>query len=247
MGANHQNIADFQRAAPHQHSGQWPLALVQLGLDHGRLGSAIGVGAQFEQFGLQQDLFDQRVEAGAGLGRHFDILHITRHLFDEDFVFQQALADLLRIGFGLVCLGDRHDHRHTGRLGVVDGFDRLRHDAVIGRHHQHHDVGDIGAAHAHFGKGFVARRVEEGDVITRLGLDLIGADMLGDAAGFAAHHIGAAQRVEQAGLAVIDMAHDRNHRWTDLQRTFVIDIGAGVDIDIAVADTLNVVAEIGHQ
>ncbi len=29
-----------------------------------------------------------------------------------------------------------HD-RDTSRLGVLNGFDGLRHDAVVGRHHQH--------------------------------------------------------------------------------------------------------------
>jgi hypothetical protein len=38
--------------------------------------------------------------------------------------------------------------------------------------------------------------------------------VLGDAAGLALDHIGAAQRIEQAGLAVIDVAHDRDHRRT---------------------------------
>ena len=51
-----------------------------------------------------------------------------------------------------------------GGLGVVDGLDRLRHDAVVGRDHQHDDVGDVGAAGAHGGEGLVAGRVEEGDL-----------------------------------------------------------------------------------
>ncbi len=41
---------------------------------------------------------------------------------------------------------------------------------------------------------------------------LIGADMLGDAAGFAGRDIGRADGVEQRGLAVVDMAHDGDHR-----------------------------------
>ncbi len=36
--------------------------------------------------------------------------------------------------------------------------------------------------------------------------------MLGDAAGFAAHHVGGADRVEQRGLAVVDVAHDGDDR-----------------------------------
>ena len=36
-----------------------------------------------------------------------------------------------------------------GGPGVVDRFARLRHDAVVGGHHQDDDVGHLGAAGAH--------------------------------------------------------------------------------------------------
>ncbi len=41
---------------------------------------------------------------------------------------------------------------------------------------------------------------------------LVGADVLRDAAGFACCHVGLADGVEQRGLAVIDVAHDGDHR-----------------------------------
>ena len=66
---------------------------------------------------------------------------------------------------------------------MSDGFNRLRHDAVIGSHHQHHNVSHLGTAGAHGGEGFMARRVDEGDK-ARFGGHLISTDMLGDAAGF---------------------------------------------------------------
>ena len=43
---------------------------------------------------------------------------------------------------------------------------------------------------------------------------LVGADVLGDAAGFARGHVGFANGIEERGLAVIDMAHDRDHGGT---------------------------------
>ena len=52
-----------------------------------------------------------------------------------------------------------------GRLGVIDGFHGLRHDAVVGSDHQHDDVGDLGAARAHRGERGVAGRVDEGDLL----------------------------------------------------------------------------------
>ena len=99
-------------------------------------------------------------------------------------VLQQVGPDLLRIGIGLVDLVDGNDDRNAGRLGVLDRFDRLRHHGVVGRHHQDGDVGRLGAAGTHGGEGFVAGRVEEGDLLA-VPIDLVGADMLGDAAGFA--------------------------------------------------------------
>ncbi len=128
-------------------------------------------------------------------------------------MLQQFGAHALRLGVGLVDLVDRHDHRNLRRLGVIDGFDGLRHDAVIGRDHQDHDVGDLGAAGAHRGERGVAGGVDEGDLLAALGRgDLIRADMLGDAAGFARDDIGMAQRIEQRGLAVVDMAHHGDDR-----------------------------------
>ena len=66
----------------------------------------------------------------------------------------------------------------------ADRFERLRHDAVVGRDHEDRDVGDLGAAGAHRRERFVTRRVEEGDLPIVL-LDRVRADALRDAARFA--------------------------------------------------------------
>ena len=63
-------------------------------------------------------------------------------------------------------------------------FERLRHDAVIGADHQNDDVGHLGAAGTHTGKRFVARRIDEDDLLAVV-RHLRCADMLRDAAGFA--------------------------------------------------------------
>ena len=100
-------------------------------------------------------------------------------------MLQQLLADFLRLGFGLIDLVDRDDHRHARRLGVVDSLDRLRAEAVVRRDDENDDVGDVGAASAHFRESFVARGVEEGDLRLVGQLHLVGADVLRDPAGFA--------------------------------------------------------------
>ncbi len=111
-------------------------------------------------------------------------------------MLQQFLHNALRIGLRLVDLVDGDDDRGLGRLGVADRFDRLRHDAVVGRHHENDDVGDFRAARPHRGEGGMARRIDEGDRLAAGRHDLIGADVLGDAAGLARHDVGVADGVE---------------------------------------------------
>ena len=48
-------------------------------------------------------------------------------------------------------------------------------------------------------------------------LHLVGADVLGDAAGLAGRDLGLADGVEQACLAVVDVAHHGDHRRAPLQ------------------------------
>ncbi len=47
-----------------------------------------------------------------------------------------------------------------------------------------------------------------------IGFDVVRADVLGDAAGFARGDLGATDVVQQRSLAVIDVAHDGDHRRT---------------------------------
>ena len=111
-------------------------------------------------------------------------------------MLQKLGSDAVWIGIGLVDLVDRHDDRHAGGFGVVDGFDGLRHDAVIGGNAKHHDIRDPGAPGAHIGKGLVARRVDKANLGARRHGYLIGADMLGDAAFFLPGHVRFTERVQ---------------------------------------------------
>ena len=94
----------------------------------------------------------------------------------------------------------------------MNGLDRLRHDAVVCRHHQHDEIRHLRTAGPHRREGGVARRVDEGDFRPRRRSHLVGADVLGDAARFARGDFGRADRIEQRGLAVIDMTHDGDDR-----------------------------------
>ena len=141
--------------------------------------------------------------------RNADEQRLAAPLLGDQLVLRELPANAIEIAAGLVDLVDRDDDRHLRRFRVLNGFDRLRHDAVVGRHDEHDDVRDLGAARAHGREGRVARRVEERDAALRR-LDVVGADVLRDAAGFARGDLRTADVVEQRRLAVIDVAHDRD-------------------------------------
>ena len=131
---------------------------------------------------------------------------------------------------------------------MLDGLDGLGHDAVVGGHDQHHDVGHGGAARPHGREGGVARRVQEGDLLAVFQTHLIGADVLGDAAGFAARDVGRAQGVQQRGLAVVDVAHDGHHGGARLGGALVVGLGQEAGFDVGFGHALDRHAELlGHQ
>ena len=210
----------LQRAVLHQHRGDSTASAIQLGFDHRAHRRAVRRRLQRLQIGDQADHFEQQIEVHPLLRRDIDEHRAAAPLFGNQSAIAQLFFHAIRLRFRLIDLVHRDDDRHVRRLGVVDGFERLRHHAVVGRNHDHHDVGDLGAARAHAREGFVTWRIEEDNLATegrriRLGdLHLVGADVLGDAARFAARDVGLADGIEQRRLAVIDVAHDRDHRRT---------------------------------
>src|SRR5207244_4204893 len=81
------------------------------------------------------------------------------------------------ISLGLVHLVHDDEDRHVRRSRVVDRLDGLRHNAVVGGHHEDDDVGRLGAAGAHRRERLVPWRVQERNLAVP-SLDLVGADVL---------------------------------------------------------------------
>ena len=231
--------ADLESAPLHQHRRHGSAAAIEPRLDDRALRAAVGVGDEIEQFGLQRDRLKQPVEIGALGRRHFNRKGIAAKRLDLHVVLQELLHHPLGIGFGLVDLVDGDDDWSLGRLGVANRLDRLRHDAVIRSHHQHDDVGHLRSSRAHRGEGRVAGGVDEGDGLATGRNDLVGADMLRDAAGFARDHIGVADCVEQRGLAVIDVAHDGDDGRSRNGRAFLVRPIEETLLDVRFGDALD--------
>ena len=209
--ARNDRIASVQRAVLHEQRRHRAAALIELGLDDRAVRLAVGVGLEVRDLGGQQHHFEQVLNALAELGRDLADDRIAAPLLGHDLVLGQLLEHAVRVGARLVDLVDRHDDRHARRLGVVDRLDGLRHDAVVRRNDQDRDVGHLRAAGAHGRERRMARGVQEGDLLV-VYLDAVRADVLGDATGLALGDLGLADRVQQRGLAVVDVAHDHHDR-----------------------------------
>ena len=123
----------------------------------------------------------------------------------------ELLLAALRVRTGQVDLVDGDDDRDLGGPGVVDGFLRLRHGAVICRDHQHSHIRYFGAARSHLSESFMSRGIDKGHLYVSL-VDPVGAEVLGNSAMFLGGYLGFSNFVEQRGLAVVDMPQERYDR-----------------------------------
>ena len=200
-----------------------PRPLSRRGLDDRAHGVALGVRLELLEVGDQEDDLEQLVDADARLGGHRNQRRVAAVVLDHDAGLGQLGLDSVRVGVRLVDLVERDDERDLGRLRVADRLERLGHDAVVSRDHDHRDVRDPGAAGPHGGECLVARGVEEHDPLAVLGRDLGGADVLRDAAPLARRDGSRADRVEEARLAVVDVAHDGHDRSARHEILLVLD------------------------
>ena len=212
-GAGDNNVAEMQRTVLHQNRHDRAAALVKTRLDDRALGGAVGIGAKLKHFRLQDKVFEQVVDPGAGLGGDRADDRVAAPLLTDDVILGQLLLDAVGVGADLIHLVDRNDDRDARRLCVVDALNGLRHNAVVRRDHKDRDVSHHCTAGAHRGKGLVARGIEEGNRAA-VDFDGVSADVLRNAARLAGGDVGVADIVKQRGLAMVDVSHDDNDRST---------------------------------
>src|SRR5712692_8544731 len=206
-------VAGAQRAVLHQHGSYGPAPPVHARLEHGSGRRRLGIGFQLAQIGDEQDHFQELIQIFLLLRGDFDHHRISAPLFRRQTSIGKLALDTLRLRFRLVNFIDGHDDGDAGGFGVVNGLLRLRHHAVVGRNHKNDNVGDLCAARAHPRESLVARRIHEHNALVIHG-DLIRADVLRDSAGLAPGHVGFPNGIEQAGLAVVYVAHHGHDRRT---------------------------------
>ena len=221
MGGTHDNgVPDAQGAALNEHGCNRTTSLVEVRFDRDTTGRSIRVRLEGKRrIRSQEDRFKELTDTGAFLRRNVDEHDIAAVILSNEPIFGQLTTDLIRGGAFLIDLVDRDHDRHVRCLSVVDRLNGLGHHAVIGSDHEDRNVGDLRATGAHRGEGLVTGSVDESNrtsLAFMLDVHLVGADVLGDAAMLGVDDIRMTNRVEELGLAVVDVAHDRDDRRTRL-------------------------------
>ena len=194
--AHDEDIALAKRTVLYKNRRDWATAHIQLSFDDCTGSGAVRVRFQLKNFRLKRDRFQQFFQAGSVDSRNLNVLHFARHLLHDHLVLQQVSAHLIRISLRAVDFVNRHDHRHFGRFRMINRLDRLRHHSVICCNHKHHDIRHLSTASTHRRKRGVAGCIKERQLVAIL-LDLIGADVLRDAASLTGNNLGIPDRVEK--------------------------------------------------
>ena len=212
-GTSYHHVAWTQGTTVHEHRGHRAAALVQVGFNNITAGERIGVSLKLEDIGLQNNSFKQVVDVFVLLCGNIHKHVRAAPLFGDNLVFGEFLAHTIGRGTRLVNLIHGHHNRYARSLGMVNSFNGLRHHAVVGRHHQNNDVGNSRTTCTHGGKGFVARRVDEGNLLA-VNFDNGCTNVLGNTARFALRYARFTDGVQKRSLAMVNVTHNSNHGWT---------------------------------
>jgi len=209
-GSGDDHIAHLQRAVLHQQGGNHTLGAVHLCFDDGSNHASLGVGLYFHAVSNQVDRFQQIFDILPEFcrDRHYNGIAVPFIRYQTGIC--QLALDEVRVGSVQVNLVHGNNNRHPGGAGMGNGFPRLRHDAVVGCHHQDNNIRSLGTAGAHGGKCRVTGSIQEGDGVS-LVFHLVGTDMLRNATGFPPSHVGVADGIQQGGFSMIHMPKDGDH------------------------------------
>ena len=211
-----------------QHGRNRATAFVQTGLDNYATAWSRWSGLEFQNFSLQQDGFEQLVNASTHFRRDRNKRSVTTPLFRGHAVDGQLAADAIEVSTWLVDFVHCNHQRHASCFRMLYSFDGLRHDAVVSSHNQNHDVSCLGTTCTHCGKRSVTRGIEERNHAA-FGFNVVCTDVLSNTTGFASSYFGTTDVVEQGRFTVVNVAHYGHNRCTGERLAFKLQgLGQGI-------------------
>ena len=137
-------------------------------------------------------------------------------------MLSQLTNHALRIRSWLIDLVDGYDDWDISGFGMVDRFDRLRHNTVISRNDQDSDIRHRGTAGPHRSKGRVSRRIQESNLLAAF-LDLVSTDVLSNTTCFACCYARVTQGIQEGCFTMVNVSHDGDN-WRTLYQGILVDI-----------------------
>ena len=119
---------------------------------------------------------------------YFNADNIAAPFFGNKPVLGKLLLNAVGISSVLIDFIYRNNYADACRLGMVDCFDRLRHDSVICGNNKDCNIRYLSAARTHRSKRFVTGRVEKCN-LTAVDVYHIRTDMLRDSARFTCGYV----------------------------------------------------------
>ena len=138
-------VAGLQRAVLHQHGSNRTAAFVYARFEHRSGRGRIWIGFKFAQIRNQENCFQQLVQTDFLFRGNFHEFRVPAPLRGHQADFRKLALHAIKLSVGLINFIDGHDDGYFRGSRVINGLLRLRHDAVVGSHHQHHDVGNFRA------------------------------------------------------------------------------------------------------
>ena len=152
-------VALMQRAVLHKQCRNRAAILIQTSLNDRTLCSTVGICLQLLQLRSHNDRFQKGIDAFAGFCGNAANLGVAAPLGRNEFMLGKLGEDTVGVGARLIHLIDRNNNGNLCGFGMVDCFDGLRHDTVIGSNHQNCNIGAHCATRTHGGECGVTRCV----------------------------------------------------------------------------------------
>ncbi len=203
----------MQGTVLNQHRSHGAAPFIKPCLNDGAFGGAVRISLELFHIGNQKDGLQKLLDAGFFHGGNRNTRCVAAPFLRDEFVFGQLLHHHLGVSTRFIHFIDGNNDGNFGRLGVVDRFYGLRHNTVIRRDNQHGNIRHLRTACAHGGECFVAGGVQKCNVAFA-DFNLIGTDVLRNAARLGGSNVGVADSIQQGCFAVIHVTHNHYDRST---------------------------------
>ncbi len=187
-GSGDDHVTCAQCSVLDEHRSDRTSVSIQLSFNDESYSRPIGICFELRQLCDKQDHFKQLFDAGLLKSRYLNGYRVASPILGQQSVIGKLLFDPIGIGSWTVGFVDGYDNRHISCLGMVNGFQGLRHDTIVRSDDQDGQVGDLSSAGPHGGKRLVSGCVQERDKLIVL-FDLVGTGVLCYASGFPLRYV----------------------------------------------------------